>query len=96
MTFPDFWHWLTTSRYTRRLEEENSELRAQLKDMRAENQALIFALKHGVAVPVAERETIQAPIGGEPMPAVRRRPGKFVGFSQVKKRLESQEPLKGA
>lgn len=87
MTFPEFWHWLTTSRYTRKLEAENEELRAQLQKLKAENTALIFALgKRPSFVPVSEREEeIQAAATKVPRNL---RPGRFVGFSQVKKQLE--------
>ena len=31
-TLKTFWHWLTTSRYTRFLEEENARLRAMIEE----------------------------------------------------------------
>jgi hypothetical protein len=98
MNFRAIWHWLTTSRYTRQLERENEELRAQLKELRTENHALVFALGRRPAEFLQNPETDEtAAVQGAamqlhgPTSPRRGRPGKFVGFSQAKKRLESQE-----
>ena len=91
MTFADFLHWLTTSRYTRSLERENAELRRQVKDMKQENDALIFALGRPRIVRADEVEQIEtdAPgVAAKPMPRGRR---KWVGFSQRKRQMESLE-----
>lgn len=91
MTFPEFWHLLTTSRYTRLLERENAELREQVEQLR---QAL--AAKRTV---VYEGETSEQREGTPRTNAIQRprRPGRFQGFSQIKRDLEAREaPSKGA
>jgi hypothetical protein len=86
MTFPEIWHLLTTSRYTRKLEQENFELRQEVKE-------LTRALRRGG---IAEDVTPDS----QPVSVAARarlRGGRFTGFSQIKKKLESQEPQpKGA
>jgi hypothetical protein len=90
MTFSEFLHLLTTSRYTRRLEADNDELRKQVKELKTENAALIFALGRPRAVE-NDAETDSAGVTAA-QPLRRRRPGKWQGFSQIKRELESQEP----
>jgi hypothetical protein len=82
MTFPEFLHLITTSRYTRKLEQENFELRQEVK-----------ALRRGAAGAAIADEDAAPAMTTLP----RRRGGRFTGFSQIKRRLESQEPQhKGA
>ena len=94
MTFREFLHRITTSRYTRRLEEENARLQVEASDLRSrglEWQTRNDLLRDHVAELQAEirsmsqenanRDRIQQP--GRPR-------GKFVSFSQEKRRLESQ------
>ena len=89
MTFHQFWHWLSTSRYTRQLERENAELRVRVKEVEAENHALIFALGRRpsqAALEASEADGQPATPAMDRLP--QRRMSKRVGFSQVKKQLE--------
>lgn len=92
MTLESIWRWLTTSRYTRLLERENDELRARVKEVEAENRALVFALgRRPTDAALVEETERAASTPAVPAPSLRRqRPGKFQGFSQAKKQLESQ------
>jgi len=81
MTLPEFWHLITTSRYTRLLETTNAELRAEIKQLR---------LRIGRSL--AETATAGYE-GDDPLtapPARRGRPGRFLAFSADKRRLENQ------
>lgn len=44
MTWQAAWHWLTTSRYTRRLEAEIVQLKADNDRLRIDNDGLLRAL----------------------------------------------------
>jgi hypothetical protein len=44
MTFQTIWHWLTTSRYTRRLESEIEFLQTEITRLRTDNDGLVCAL----------------------------------------------------
>lgn len=87
MTFRDFLHLLTTSRYTRRIEAENDELRRQVKELKVENAQLAQALlKRRMAEPS------EADADALPDPSMKPlRPRRWVGFSQRKRELESRE-----
>lgn len=48
------WRWLTTSRYTRHLEEENERLRAERDECRRQNWGLINSLVGTSGVPLPQ------------------------------------------
>ena len=74
------WHWLTTTRYTRLLEEE-------LARLRVENIALRNSIYARAGVPPVEYAATLAPAGrGAGAPAPIRRP---LSWAQAKARLES-------
>lgn len=77
------WHLITTSRYTRHLETENARLVELVTSLEAENRALVFALGKPNVVQPEEPAAVAAK-----MP---RRVSKFVGFSHIKKQIESGE-----
>ncbi len=79
MTWTKFWHWLTTSRYTRTLEEEVARLRA-------ENRALVNSLLGTAGVPPLQVDSSQSTVDRKPIPAVRRR-----SWQQIGRMLEIEE-----
>lgn len=103
MNLATVWNWLTTSKYTRLLERENEELRAQLKEAKRQNELLTFALGHRQpadpleAAAMAEEQAAEVSRTQVSEMPGRQRMRKRVGFSQVKRQLESQAPpSKGA
>ena len=58
MTWREFYHWLTTSRYTRRLEAEIEQLKADNASLRHDNEELLKALYP--AIRAARQEPIPA------------------------------------
>lgn len=48
MNFAEFWHLITTSRYTRKLEQDNEQLRQDVLSLREENKLLVTALSPAV------------------------------------------------
>ena len=44
MSWREFWHWLTTTRYTRRLELEIQQLKADNEQLRNDKDALLKVL----------------------------------------------------
>ena len=89
MTFPEFLHILTTSRYTRKLEEENAELKAKLAQFELYVSSRMRAVK--VAAEDLPQE-IHLPEGIQRAVAQRGRPGRFQSFGAAKRELESQDP----
>jgi hypothetical protein len=98
MTFSEFLHILTTSRYTRKLEEENTELkslRAEVAMLRADRDRILKRLLG------APQSMTQGSVDGDDMgrgsgsPSMiqqRGRPGRFKSFGAAKRELESQDP----
>ena len=82
----DFWHWLTTTRYTRLLEERVLRLEAENAHLRNAiyARAGVGPVPLGPAPPAAagERRTPHPATAGRPL----RRP---ISWSQVKQKLES-------
>ena len=58
MTWQSFLHWLTTSRYTRELEREIEQLRADCDRLRAHNDALLGALSPAIRAIKTEHQAI--------------------------------------
>ena len=50
------WHWLTTTRYTRRLEQEIRELQADNDRLRGDNDGLLRALYPAIRAIRSEKE----------------------------------------
>ena len=61
MTWRDFYHWLTTSRYTRRLEQEIAQLKADNERLRGDNDALLKALYPAIKAARVEPAASQTP-----------------------------------
>lgn len=53
------WHWLTTSRYTRRLESEIKQLTADNDRLRGDNDGLLRALYPAIRAIRTEHDTHQ-------------------------------------
>ena len=85
MTFAEFWHWVFTSPYSRLLEQENADLKREVKELRVQNHelaklAMKLRIEHG------EVRGVENP----PSLGAARRPGKFQSFGQAKRVLENQ------
>ena len=80
MTAADFWHWLTTTPYTRLLEDE-------LARLRIENAALRNSIYARAGVPPIEyAQTLVGSVRGSGRPTAIRR---AVSWAQAKARLEA-------
>ena len=55
------WHWLTTSRYTRRLEAEIAQLRSDNDRLRGDNDALLKALYPAIKAARTEPTVSEGP-----------------------------------
>lgn len=58
----NFWHWLTTSRYTRRLEDENAEFKARV----AKYEAIMWPRIFGVLPAAANRSESSPAVAAKP------------------------------
>lgn len=83
MTFSAFLHILTTSRYTRKLEEENAELKAKVAQLEMRVSSRMS--------PIAAEDLPEEVTTALRMPQ-RGRPGRFKSFGAAKRELESQDP----
>lgn len=85
-----FWHWLTTSRYTRALEGEIARLRA-------ENRALVNSLLGTAGVPPLQVDSSQPTVDRKPVPAVRRRSWQQIGrILEIEEARLAAQPRRGA
>ncbi len=90
MSWATIWHRLTTSRYTRALEEEVARLRA-------ENRALVNSLLGTAGVPPLHVDGSQPAVDRKPIPPVRRRSWQQIGrMLEIEEARLAAQPRRGA
>jgi hypothetical protein len=88
-----FWHWLTTSRYTRLLEAEVERLRSDNIALRASVFGLVGKPGQTYAAYLAEQIRPKGANGEGKTPEAARR---HVGWAEIKKRLEARDATEAA